>query len=126
MLAEFARLRDFFARDVLLDVLDLGDERLPEFLERLGPVFFAARHGVELVLERGGETVFDVLVEVLGQEAADDLADVRRDEPAVVHVDVLAILERRDDGGVGRRPADAVFFERLDQRGFRIIAAAAR
>ena len=92
MLAELARLRDFFARDVLLDVLDLRDERLPEFLERLGPVFFAARHRVELVFERGGEAVFHVLVEMLGQETADDLADVRRDEAAVVHVDVFAIL----------------------------------
>ena len=118
MLAELTRLRDFFARDVFLDVLDLGDERLPEFLERLGPVFFAARHRVELVFERGGEAVLDVLVEMLGQEAADDLADVRRDEPAVVHVDVFAILERRDDGGVGRGAADAVLFERLHERGF--------
>ena len=33
-------------------------------------------------------------------------------------LDVLAILQRRDDRGVGRRPADAVFLERLHQRGF--------
>jgi hypothetical protein len=36
--AELARLRDFLARDVLLGVLDLLDERLPELLERRRPV----------------------------------------------------------------------------------------
>src|SRR6185295_9980547 len=118
VLAELARLRDFLARHVLLDVVDQRDEWLPEFLQRLGPVFFAARHRVELVFERRGEAVLHVLVEVLGKETVDDLADVRRDEPAIVHVDVLAILERRDDGGVGGRATDAVFFQRLDQRGF--------
>src|ERR1044072_1912732 len=33
-------------------------------------------------------------------------------------VHVLAFLERRDDGGVGRRAADAVLLERLHERGF--------
>src|SRR6185295_15428918 len=39
MFAELARHGDFFARDVFLDVIDLRDERLPEFLERLSPRF---------------------------------------------------------------------------------------
>ena len=95
------------------------DERLPEFRERQRPVLLAARDRIELVFERGGEAVLDVAMEVLREEAVDDLADVRRDEALVVHLDVLAILQRRDDRGVGRRPADAVLFERLDERGFR-------
>jgi hypothetical protein len=57
-------------------VIDLRDERLPELLERYGPVLFTAGHGVELVFERGRKSVFDPLVKMLGEEAADDLADV--------------------------------------------------
>src|SRR5688500_20254318 len=35
-------------------------------------------------------------------------------------LDVLAFLNRRHDGRVSRRPADAVFFERFDERRFRV------
>ena len=59
-------------------------------------------------------------MEVLGEEAMDDLADVGRHEALAVHLDVLAVLQRRDDGRVGRGPADAVLLERLDERGLRI------
>ena len=51
------------------------------------------------------------------EEAADDLADVGRHEAPRVHLDVLAVLQRRDDGGVGGGPADAVLFERFHERG---------
>ena len=94
------------------------DERLPEFLERRRPLLLAARDRVELIFHRGREAVLDVTVEVFRQEAIDDLADVGRHEAPAVHLHVLAILQRRDDRGVGRGPADAVLLERLDERGF--------
>src|SRR6185312_14066055 len=72
--ADVPRHRDLLARHVLLDLLHFLDEGLPEFRERQRPVLFAARHGVELVFERGGEAVLDVTMEVLREEAADDLA----------------------------------------------------
>ena len=37
-----------------------------------------------------------------------------------VHLHVLAILERGDDGGVGGGPADAVLLQRLHQRGLAV------
>ena len=52
---------------------------------------------------------------MLGQETVDDAPDVRREEALAVHLDVLAILERRDDTRVGRRPANTVLFERLHE-----------
>ncbi len=52
---------------------------------------------------------------MIRQEAVDDAADIGRDEPLGVHLHVLAVLQRRDDACVGRRPADAVLFERLDE-----------
>ena len=100
-------------------MLDLFLERLPELLQRIGPGLLAARDGVELVLHGGGEAVVEVTAEVGAQEVVDDLADVGRDETPAVHVDILAVLERRDDGGVGGGAADAVLLEGLDQRGFR-------
>ena len=60
------------------------------FLQRHGPGLLAARHGVELILHRGREAVFDVAVKVLREEAADDLADVRRGEAPVVDLHVFS------------------------------------
>src|SRR6266513_737664 len=113
--AELARLRRLLARDGALDLLDLMDERLPELVERRGPLFLAARHRVQLVLHRRGEAVLDVAMEVMGEEAVDDLADVGRHEAPAVHLDVFAILQRGDDARIGRGAADAVLLQRLDQ-----------
>ena len=44
------------------------------------------------------------------------LADGLRLEPALLDPDVAAVDDRRDRRGVGRRPADPVLLERLDQR----------
>src|ERR1700756_5323877 len=115
VLAELARLRPLLAGDGLLDPLDLLDERLPELRERRRPGLLAARHRIELILHRRREAVFHVAMEMMGEEAVDDLADVGRYETAAVHLDVLAVLERRDDRGVGGGAADAVLLERLDQ-----------
>ena len=73
---------------------------------------------IEVVFEPGCEVVIDVLRKVFGQEAGHDAANVRRDKSFRVHLDVFAILERCDNARIGRRPADAVFLERLDEAGF--------
>ena len=117
--AKIAGLRDFLAAHRGFGVIDQIDERLPELLEQRHPFLLAVRHGVEGVFHLGGEVVVHVGGEVLRQEAADDLADVGRREAPAFDIDVLAVAQRGDDRGVGRRPADAVFFQRLDQRGLR-------
>ena len=98
-------------------MVDAVLERLPELLQQRHPFLLAARHRVELVFQAGGEVVVDVLGEIVGQELVDHAADVGREEALLVQLDVLAVLQRRDDGGVGRGPADAVFLQRLDQAG---------
>ena len=57
-------------------------------------------------------------MKILREKAIDDLADVGRDEAPAVHLHVFAVLQRRDDGRVGRWPADAMFLECFDKRGF--------
>ena len=116
--AKLARLCGFVTRDVLFRVIDQVDERLPEFLQWLGPRLFAARDGIELIFHRRSEAVIDVLAEVRAQEVVDDLANVGSDEAPTVHIDVFAIFQGRDDRSVGRRTTDTMFFERLDERGF--------
>ena len=103
---------------LVVGVLDELRERPPELLEQRHPFALAARHGVERVFHARRELVVDVLREELRQEAVDDAADVGRDESPVLHLDVLAIAQRRDDRGVGRRPADAELLERFDERRF--------
>src|SRR6516164_11476221 len=120
VLAELARLRDLLAGDRTLDLVDLVDEGLPELLERGGPLLLAARDGIELILHGGREAVLHVAVEMMREETVDDLADVGRHEAPVVHLDVFAVLQRRDDRGVSRGAADAVLLQRLDEGGLAV------
>src|SRR4029077_7520504 len=91
VLAELARLRHLLAGDGPLDLLHLVDEGLPELVERRGPLLLAARDGIELIFHRSGEAVLDIAVEVMGEEAIDDLADIGRHEALAVHLYVLAV-----------------------------------
>src|SRR5690606_23290324 len=106
--ADLARLRDFLAGDVLLDVVDRLDEGLPEPGELLVPLLLAVADLVELVIHERGVTVLDVGAVVLGRELADDLVDVGGTEGAAAHLYVLAVAERLDGRGVRGRAADAV------------------
>ncbi len=115
---EVARLRDFLAAHRGFGVIDEIDERLPEFLEQRHPFLLAGRDRVERVLHLCGEVVVDVGREILRQEPADDLADVRRGEAPAFDFDVFPVAQRRNDRCVRRRAADAVLLQRFDQRGF--------
>ena len=58
------------------------------------------------------------MLEVRGQEAVDQAADVGRLERAAFQHGVGLVQQGLDDAGIGRRAADAVFFEGLHQAGF--------
>ena len=91
------------------------DERLPELLQQRHPFLLAVRDGIERILHLCGEVVVHIGREILGQEPADDLADVRRGEAPAFDIDVLTIAQSGNDGRISRRPPDAVFLQRLDQ-----------
>ena len=118
--AEHACGNGLVARDRLFLVLNQLNERIPEAVQQRHPVGFAARDGVEIVFELGGEVVIDVALKVLGQKFVNDAAHIGGDKTTLVHLHVFTILQRLNDAGVCRRAADAEFFQRLDQRGFRV------
>ena len=70
---------------------------------------------VEAVLERGGELRLHVLVEERDQEGADQAAAVLGQEALALEAHVVAVLQHRDDAGVGRRAADAELLEPAHQ-----------
>ena len=74
---------------------------------------------VELFFEAGGEIIFDIAGEEAFEERDDDAALVFGNEALLVDAHIAAVLQDLQDGGVGRRPADAEFFHALDQGGFR-------
>ena len=70
---------------------------------------------VELLLEVGGEVVFDVAAEEALQEGDDQAPLVLGDEPLLLDADVFALPQHGEDRGVGRGPADAELLHALDQ-----------
>src|SRR5215212_8581479 len=99
--------------DGALDLLEEGpDDRLP----RLGP----AGDAVQVLLHLGGEAEVDDLGEDVGEQVGDHDADVLGVEALAVQADVLAVHQGRDGRRVGRRTADAVLLQRLDQAGLAV------
>src|SRR6185437_9469556 len=92
-----------------------GGEIAPEILEHLLPGDMAVGDLVELVLEIGGEIVFDIALEEARQERGHEPAAVLRDETLLVEPHIVAVLQDLNDRGVGGRPADAELFELLDE-----------
>ena len=91
-------------------------ERRVERLQERDPGALAARDLVELLLHPGGEGEVHVVAEMLDQQVGHDPGDRLRVQTTLLDPDVAAIDDRRDRRRVGRRPADAVLLERLDQR----------
>ena len=103
-----------------LDVADGGGELAPEVAQQLAPGDLVVGDAVELLLEIGGEIVFDVAGEEAFEERREHAALVLGNEALLVDAHIAAVLEHLQDRGVGRGPADAELLHALDQRGFRI------
>ena len=108
--------REVLALELAALLVDALLERPVERAQQRDPRALAAGDLVELLLHAGGELEVHVLAEVLDQEVRDDLADRLGVEAPLDDLDVAAVHDRRDRGGVRGRPADAVLLERLDQR----------
>ena len=102
--------------ELLLRPLERVGERRVELTQHLHALQVALGDLVEVLLHLGREVHVDDVGEVLDELVGHDLTDVVGEEPAILEPDVAAVLDRRDDRRVGRRPADAQLLERLDER----------
>ena len=89
----------------------LGDEVLPL------PSFF---HVVKFLFHLGGELEVHNIGEVLDDGVANGFSEFGGFEVFALLFGISALGDDADNGSVGARSADAVFFQRLDQRCFRI------
>ncbi len=106
-----------------LEILGAPDryrEIAPEILQHFLPGDASAGNVVELVLEIGGEIIFDIALEELRQKRGDEAAAIFGNEALLVDPHVVAVLQHLDDRGIGRWPADAELFELLDQARFAV------
>src|SRR5713226_613544 len=101
-----------------LGLVEVFLEAVPEILDRAPPGQLALFDFVEFFFEARGEAHVEDVFKTFYQQIADFFAEHRGSEAALVFADVLAL----DDGGnnrrVGGRPANALFLELFDQRGF--------
>ena len=108
--------REVAALELLALLVDAVAERPVERPQQRHPGALAAGDLVELLLHPGRELEVDVVAEVLDEQVGHDPGDRLGLQAALLDPDVAAVDDRRDRRGVGRRPADAVLLERLDQR----------
>ena len=89
-----------------------------EGVEPLLAFTFAARDHVERLFHRGREVVVDEVREVLFEQVRDRERRPRGHERGALAPDVAARLDRLDDRGVRRRPADTALLELLHEARF--------
>ena len=90
-------------------------ERVPELAQHLLPVQRAGGDVVEAALQRGRERGLHVPVEEGDQKGADQPAAILGHEALALEAHIVAVLQHRDDAGVGRGPADAELLELAHQ-----------
>src|SRR5438128_1844115 len=93
-------------------------EGLVEFAQHRLPIDLAFLDLVELLLHPRSELHVHHAREGAEQKLGDYLAQIGGEEPALLLLHVLLVLDGREDGGVRRRPADAFLLQLLDQRRF--------
>ena len=101
----------------VLGLIDRARELVPEGVQHRPPLGIAAGDVVELLLHRGGEAGIDVVLEEAHQKRGDQPAAVLGDEAPLLQPDILAVLQHRQDRGIGGGPADAQLLHLLHQAG---------
>ena len=90
-------------------------ERIVEVLQGLCPGQLPFFHLVQLVFHLGRELDVEDIPEILHQEVIDQTTQVGGKKPAFFLGDIFPLLDIVENGGVGRRAADALFFQVFDQ-----------
>ena len=104
----------------VLDLVGLLGEVGPELAQNVLPAQLAGRDLIELLLEKGGEVIFDELGEEALEEGGDDATAVLGDQRPFFEANVVPVLQYRDGRRIGRRAADAELFHLLDEAGFAV------
>src|SRR3982074_2589811 len=91
-----------------------------ELADEIEPLALAARNLVEVFLHLRGEAEVDEIAEVPQKKTCDRKRGEARDERLALTEDVAAALDCPDRRRVGRRPADALPLQILDERRFGI------
>jgi hypothetical protein len=100
----------------VLDFADRMHELAPEIAQDVLPLELAVGDEVELLLQVRREVVLHVALEKALQKRRDEAALVLGDQTLLVDLDVVALLQHGERGGIGRRTADAQLLHALDQR----------
>src|SRR6266849_140726 len=101
-----------------LRFLQVHREGPVKLLHRRHPRFVAFFDLVQLLFHVRGEVDVDQVRESLHQEIVHGPPCFGGSEPSVHLLGIFAILNRRNDTRIGGWPADAFFFQVLDQQGF--------
>ena len=117
---EFVDLLQHLADAQICGFRDGGGEIAPEPGQNVLVVPLPGGDVVKLLLQIGGEVVFDVAAKIVRQERRHQPALVLGDQAVLVLAHIFPVLDGRDDGGIGRRPTDPQFLHPLDQRRFGI------
>src|SRR5690242_10762732 len=108
----------FVGKHLLGSFVEVHDEFFPEFLDGFAPVELAFFDVVEFFLETGSEGDVEDVLEAFDQEHADAFAEHGGGEAALLFFHVFALDDGGNDGSVGGRAANAIFFQFLDESGF--------
>ena len=103
---------------MLLSVFEVLLKLFVEIGEGVGPLLLTVFDFVEFFFQASGVGHVENIAEVFHQKIGHDQSDFRRRKLPAQLGDVLALLNRGQDGGVGGRTADAAFFQFLHQRRF--------
>ena len=106
-------------RDVFFG-FDFFIKAFPKLRHHRHPSPLAVGNIIKLVFKPGGKMVIHVLAEMLGKEFVYHFAGVGGQEALLLQGNVFAVFEGGNNAGIGRRAADAEFFQRFDQAGLGI------
>ena len=108
---------DALALHVLLGLLQALFKALVKVVDGLDPVRLTGFDNVELFLHVSAEFHVDDVGELLHHDRVDGLAERGGFQLLLVLLHIAAVHDGRDDGRIGGRASDAVFLQRVDQRG---------
>ena len=103
-----------------LDLGDVGGKIFPEITQDLAPIDFSIGNAIKLLFQVSRKVILYVATEEGFKEGGDDATLVFGNETLLVEANVAAIPDCGEHRNVGGRPADAEFFELLDDGRFGI------